>query len=584
MRIILLAACMAAFTGYTQQFKPLSAWSNSLASMVERDAEMLSLQPLQLSATNWQTELQQALLQSRPELQYADAGLTVVYERSSRMGKHILFQQTFKGKPVWGATIKVNLNHALNPLSTFSNLVLSNGWTNSATPSGGNHWVMIDGKPEPASAAYESGNYIIRDVYGNEMYKQDAHLYVEDTTISGRVFRPDPLTPISVVYGQNGTYKHFNDSNYALLNDQRVAVTFPGTFEGGQFKLNNQFVRLVDVEPPFIAAPQNANGNFDFLRGNDAFKDVMVSYHISNLQQHLYSLGIDAVNFPIKVDPHAGTGDNSSFLPTDTVLRFGSGGVPDAEDADVITHEFTHALSFMIVPSINMSQQRRAIEEGLCDVQAALYSKKYAPFNWRKLYNWDAPNPVVSGETQFWPGRNGASTKTMANISNNPYSDCEIWTSTILDIAEQIGDDSTLVLMFASMANYTDNTTMPQAAQLFMQADSVVMNEAFGWKIGPVFNARGMGNFPTSVEAERAWMDVLKVYNTIGFANGTEPAYIELPVDAIVSLVDMQGKTIRSSATRAGRFEVFSTDLQKGLYVLTVATANTRTSVKLIRY
>ncbi|MEZ4916786.1 MAG: hypothetical protein R2836_07345 [Chitinophagales bacterium] len=54
----------------------------------------------------------------------------------------------------------------------------------------------------------------------------------------------------------------------------------------------------------------------------------------------------------ISVDTHGNNGADNSFFSPATPLRliFGEGGVDDAEDADVIIHEYGHAISHFAAP------------------------------------------------------------------------------------------------------------------------------------------------------------------------------------------------------------------------------------------
>jgi hypothetical protein len=215
---------------------------------------------------------------------------------------------------------------------------------------------------------------------------------------------------------------------------------------------------------------------------------------------------------------------------------------------------------------------------------AAVYSRKYAPFNWRKLFNWDAPNPFAAGVTPFWNGRNGNATKTYVDLSTDSYFSSEIWSSTLLDIVEQIGGDSTIKLMLASMASYTDNTTMPQAAKLFMQADSILLNKYFGWKICPVFNARKMGNFPTGISESKRDLEMLSIQNSAAFANGQGDATLVLPFEADVVIYDLQGRMYQSYAKQNHNLVLRSSEFEKGMYWVRVFTPSTNATLKLIKF
>ena len=90
----------------------------------------------------------------------------------------------------------------------------------------------------------------------------------------------------------------------------------------------------------------------------------------------------------VKFDPSGLSGaDNSHYLGGSGQLAFGEGGVDDAEDADVIVHEFGHALSDHASPLSNTGLERRAIDEGYGDYFAASYSRKFSDYNWENIFS-----------------------------------------------------------------------------------------------------------------------------------------------------------------------------------------------------
>lgn len=528
---------------------------------------------------------------NHPVLQSPETDLQLLHAKKSIMGSHLYFQQLYKGVPIIGATLKVNMNAAGVTLSVFDKLTSTENWTAEPVANaalGKSCWLVTGEQSELVYVRSQSGFKQWLDSQGNTIREQDTRLYYasDDTLVAAKVFRPDPLTPIGVIAGQNGTYKHFNDSDYAMLNDQRVEVTLPVTYNGSVFQLQNKYARIYDTsfKSPNIAPATSTTPQFYFTRKQNGFKDVMALYHVTNTQEYLHSLGINEVTYQLKIDAHSSTSDQSFFeYDGDTTLNFGEGGVPDAEDADVIVHEFTHAVSFSINPCLNMSSERRAIEEATCDVMAAIYSKRYAPFNWRKLFNWDAPNPFATGVNPFWNGRNGNSTKNYSNLTSDSYGSSEIWTSTLLDVEEQIGSDSTVLLMLTSLASYSDNTTMPQAAQLFMQADSVLLNKYFAWKIGPVFNARLLGNFPTGIQEQQLLANQMVLRNTQEFLEGTGNAVLAVPVVADVCVYDIQGRVLQRHSQSKGNLSFNPADFTSGMYIVRVTTPTGQVSLKLLK-
>ncbi|MES2558916.1 MAG: T9SS type A sorting domain-containing protein [Bacteroidota bacterium] len=536
--------------------------------------------------------VQQYYEQHHPALQSSETSIRLLHAKHTVLGWHLYYEQLYKGIPITGATLKVNINDAGTTLSVFDKLELTQNWKavlvapNASFGKG--MWLVVDGQPVAVYRRSEGGKRIMTDDNGIVFSEKDGRLYFagDDTLVTAKVFLPDPITPIGVIAGLNGTYKHFNDSDYALLNNQLVEVSFPVTFDGSLFQLRNKYARIYDTsfKTPNISPAISVTPQFNFTRKQNGFKDVMALYHVTNTQEYLHALGIDEVKYQLKIDAHATTSDQSYFeYDGDTALNFGTGGVPDAEDADVIVHEFTHAVSFSINPNLNMSPERRAIEEGLCDVMAAIYSKKYTLFNWRRIFNWDAPNPFATGVTPFWNGRNGNSTKTYANLTNDSYASSEIWSSTLLDIAEQIGSDSTIILMLASVASYTDNTTMPQAATLFMQVDSILLNKHFSWKMGTIFNNRLLGNFPTGMDEQTILSQQLRLNNSLAFALGDGDALLNLPLKADVVVYDLQGRKHSAVAQCEGELLIRTKDFVPGLYIVRVYTRSAQVSLKLLK-
>ena len=126
------------------------------------------------------------------------------------------------------------------------------------------------------------------------------------------------------------------------------------------------------------------------------------------------------LNYQIAVDVYALNGnDNSEFISSTNPprLNFGQGGVDDAEDADVLIHEYAHAVSHSAAPGSLIGYERLAIDEGFGDYWAAVYSKMLNEYNYKELYNWD-------GHNEFWEGRSiDHERKYNDGLNGNKYID-----------------------------------------------------------------------------------------------------------------------------------------------------------------
>jgi fungalysin metallopeptidase (M36)/pre-peptidase/fungalysin/thermolysin propeptide/thrombospondin type 3 repeat protein len=113
-------------------------------------------------------------------------------------------------------------------------------------------------------------------------------------------------------------------------------------------------------------------------RSKLAFDAAMAYFHIDRIQRYLQSLGFsNVVHRAITVNLHATSEDNSFYSPTTGALNFGDGGVNDAQDADVISHEYGHAIQDSQVAGFGVNTEGGTLGEGFGDYwQAAISAQE----------------------------------------------------------------------------------------------------------------------------------------------------------------------------------------------------------------
>ena len=118
---------------------------------------------------------------------------------------------------------------------------------------------------------------------------------------------------------------------------------------------------------------------FRYTRHQDEFEQVMAYYWITEAQKYIQSLGfgvtrraIDDRPQPVRINQWGHDNSFATDHPTNE-LRFGKGGVDDAEDAEVILHEYGHAIHFSQNFSF-ASEEAGAISEGFGDYWAVTVS------------------------------------------------------------------------------------------------------------------------------------------------------------------------------------------------------------------
>ena len=227
---------------------------------------------------------------------------------------------------------------------------------------------------------------------------------VPKATVNGTalVFDPDPRTALNSAALTNGTPAV--SFNAAYVTRALLGITS----NAGVCTLSGPWVAITNMatELPATAVSTTAGGSWTNKRGNNGFNDVMCYFHIDQNQRYLQSLGYvgDAgiQAGPIQVDSDGVSGDdNSWYVPSDNHLAFGHGGVDDDEDADVILHEYGHAITYDTTPSFSGGDSG-AIGEGFGDYWGASYSwtcTNGSVFNPAWAFSWDGH----SADT--WAGR-----------------------------------------------------------------------------------------------------------------------------------------------------------------------------------
>jgi subtilisin-like proprotein convertase family protein len=295
-------------------------------------------------------------------------------------------------------------------------------------------------------------------------------LRIEDrmlnATGSGRVFDPDPRTATD---------------NPALVDgaDGDAAVPFPAAYAdrtlldiglvGSTYSLNGPYARLLDFEAPAGAPITTMDPNaFFFQRSAQAFEDVMCYFHIDQNQRYIQSLGFNNVNNRVQeVDSHGLSGaDNSHYVIASTRLAFGEGGVDDAEDADVVLHEYGHSIQNNIVPGWGGGQEG-AMGEGFGDYWAGSYSIAVNPtFQPRFVFTWD-------GHNAFWPGRVlvDSTLHYPENCCGQVHASGTLWCSGTTDALRRVGRPVMDAVMLDHHFALGTSATMADAANQVIQSD-----------------------------------------------------------------------------------------------------------------
>ncbi len=529
--------------------------------------------------------------------------LRLIAQQENRYSKHYLYKQYIKGIEVYGSALKINCSHDNQIYSIYYALARNN---EGYIPNAEIVYPMSDkdNTYQPVYVYFNNSLQValvhqqkdpIHFTHTEELlidnqvqYRTDLNSYfARDTSINGLIYNPDPITPAYHEYGSIYTDRY--DSNSIYFDAIRQYVSVRGTDSLGIFYLKSPYCAIVEIEPPVKYPVTSLNNDFFFNRYEDGFEDFNAYYHINHFHDYINdSLGFTLVNYPIECDVHALNGaDNSLFTYSTTPpsLHFGEGGVDDAEDADVVIHEYCHALSHDAAPFSNSGNQRNSLDEGFCDYLACSYSKSINAFHANWVFNWD-------GHNEFWDGRMVDNTNIFPrDISTNIYKNGGIWSSALWEIESKIGREKANKIAIQTMYDNVSNMTLDQAAQNYLLADTILYGGVHYCKIVHSFIERGLISPDAGVNCDFSAIPVIastgiSIINSAGFALGNSSLFLisNEEKNMQVDVYTATGQLLFNNSTRTGSIEIPSSICSSGMYIIQVHLNNQVHAIKLIKY
>ena len=538
-----------------------------------------------------------------------DAALILTHTSTSIAAYHYTFMQTYKGIPVYASDIRMNVSKQNVVFAIFDDSYDMSNWNVNTTAfdfrktttyetyvrqyfagalqEEATSMIAYDEATSTAEFCYQvrisDPSHHQREVLVSRdriIYEHDLNMYhvpAKDSVVKGLVFNPDPITTAHVAYG--GLYTNHNDSDVAVLNAQRKEVNFAAEFDSNSriFSLNSHYIQLQSNTAPATSMTPD----FSYTRAHSQFEDVMVFYHLNIMRSYLHDMGFTMGDTPVIVDPHGTTADNSWFSQPH-YLTFGTGGIPDAQDADVIIHEYTHFLSYWANKSGSSTGERGSLDEGISDYNASSYSRSIDDYNWQKVYNFDGNNPAygwygrVVNDFTIYPA------KPTVNVSGI-YQYCETWSSALMSIFTDLGRGVTDSLAFESLYSYGRSTTLKQAAQLVINADCQLFQGRHISTIASDFALHGLGTGLLNCSGHAV---VLGIENNNLALDGARLAANEEKFRVIIpqafeaftiDLYDMTGKKL---LTYQNNSTDIRPELPNGLYIIDVSAQGVHKSFK----
>lgn len=402
------------------------------------------------------------------------------------------------------------------------------------------------------------------------VFYQDKIKYAQkDTNIFVKVFLVNPINSANVIYG--GNYSDNNDLSNSSLDNELFWKKVRATFDSDTFFLLSEFLYFDDLSVPKDTSFYSFKDSLYFSREDDAFEYLNTYYHINSVGQYVNDLGYDILTDTLIVDVHAfGGQDNSGYTPSNHSLQFGDGGIDDAEDGEVVVHEFVHSLSEIASPNNTIGRQREAMEEGSCDYFSKAYSRTFNDNTPNKIFSWDG--------NQTWNGIPiNTNRKYPDDLVDTKDGDRDMWSSALMCIHDKIGRLACDSLVLEHFFYQAPNTTMPYMAQKIVAIDSSNFDARYRSSIIDCFVNAGFINELQDTPQSYS----LKVINQLGFSLGETPLSIDLPSSASYEIYTILGQKITDK--RFGNVQLFPNQYTPGYYIIMIAIDNTIIPIKFIR-
>ncbi len=309
------------------------------------------------------------------------------------------------------------------------------------------------------------------------------------TTGTGQVFFPNPVATL-----QEQSLTDQKDADYEALQPAYQQVTL--TNLDGSGYLQGDWANIRSATGPLAYSPDNT---FVYGRDDDRFEQVMAYFWVTEAQKYIQSLGFGSTLRPINMESqdvriNQWGVDNSYSWDKKDVLRFGKGGVDDAEDAEVILHEYGHAMmDAQAVPfgSFGASLEARAIGEGFSDYWAVTVSDVIAPTpDPGCVADWDSVS-YTSVEPHCLR-RVDLDLHYPADLNGRIHHDGQIWSRALWDIRLALGHVVADTLILEAQFGFAPDTSMPAAALVTVAAAESLYGPVEAAAVEAAFQARGI--------------------------------------------------------------------------------------------
>lgn len=310
------------------------------------------------------------------------------------------------------------------------------------------------------------------------------------STATGQVFLPNP-----VATGGSPTLTDSKDRAYPALVAQYRTVELTN-LDGSGYLCGDFACVVSETGTPAYST----DASFIYGRDDDRFEQVMGYYWVTQAQRYLQSLGFGTVYPQINNEgPQAirinQWGADNSFATTHPKdeMRFGKGGVDDAEDGEVILHEYGHQIHFSQSPTWFSSLEAGSISEGFGDYWAFTVSASAsgAQPDPACIAEWDATSYDSNAANGICLRRIDSDLQYPDDLLDEVHADGRIWSHALYDIHLALGGPVADTIILNAQFDWT-GSTMPDLAARTVAAAQSLYGATEAAAVTAAFEARGI--------------------------------------------------------------------------------------------
>ncbi len=420
-------------------------------------------------------------------------GFALVSERATPMGRLYVFTQQADGVPVYGAELKVHFDRQGHVVA-LTNTTVPSAKLPVMVPSlnaeqaihagqahippglsekdgeedvtGPSAKLVIYGDTETPTLAWEviihtngpAWQVFVHAQTGKALAPaRDLNRYYLNGT--GQVFNVN-----AVVATRDNSLSDHEDAASAVPHSAYSSVTLR-ELDGSGF-LDGKYASSSASKLRVFSASQT----FVFDRSSDGFSETMGYYYLDYAQRYIQSLGFTNVNNRQQVfSIDRFKKDNSFYRSTKKTITYGTGGVDDAEDADVIWHEYGHSIQDNQVPGFGTNLESGSIGEGFGDYWAGtLGAQLSGGFQDACLAEWDATS--YSATIPPCLRRLDGTKHYPESVVGEVHDDGEIWSAALWQIRAAIGATKADTVVLQHHFLLTVDASFNQAANALVTA------------------------------------------------------------------------------------------------------------------